>query len=66
MRSKAESDEISAVAAARRLCIGLDYVYVLLRSGKLAGHKVGRQWLVSTEAVEERLQRISSRMGSQQ
>lgn len=63
---KSGLDEISPVAAARRLGIGLDYVYVLLRSGKLAGRKVGRQWVVPTEAVAERQRRISRRMESQQ
>jgi excisionase family DNA binding protein len=58
MKQKVDTDEISVAAAARRLGVGLDFVYVLLRSGKLAGRKLGRQWLVSAEAVEERRTRL--------
>lgn len=47
--------EISAVEAARRLRVGLDYLYSLLWTGKLEGHKVGKQWRISVEAVEARL-----------
>jgi excisionase family DNA binding protein len=47
--------EISAVEAARRLGVGLDYTYSLLWTGKLLGRKDGNQWRVSVAAVEERL-----------
>jgi excisionase family DNA binding protein len=46
--------EITAVEAARRLNVGLDYLYSLLWTGKLRGHKVNRRWAVSSQAVEER------------
>jgi excisionase family DNA binding protein len=49
-----ERKELSAVEAARRLGVGLDYVYGLLWTRKLEGHKVGNQWRVSVEAVEAR------------
>lgn len=47
--------ELSAVEAARRLRVGLDYLYSLLWTGKLQGRKVGKQWRVPAEAVEARL-----------
>ena len=49
-----EKQEISAVEAARRLGVGLDYLYSLLWTRKLEGRKVGRQWRVSGDAVEAR------------
>ena len=47
--------EVSAIEAARRLGVGLDYLYSLLWTGKLKGHKIGKQWRVPVEAVEARL-----------
>lgn len=47
--------ELSAVEAARRLGVGLDYLYSLLWTGKLQGHKVGRRWRIPAEAIEARL-----------
>lgn len=47
--------EVSAVEAARRLGVGLDYLYSLLWTGKLQGRKVGRRWRIPAEAVEARL-----------
>ncbi len=38
--------EISSAETAKKLGVGLDFVYVLLRSGKLAARKSERQWLV--------------------
>lgn len=51
----AEKKELTAVEAARRLGIGLDYLYSLLWTGKLEGRKAGKQWRVPAEAVEARL-----------
>ena len=45
---------ITAVEAARRLNIGLDYLYSLLWTGKLCGKKVNGRWTVSARATEER------------
>ncbi len=56
--------EISAVEAARRLGVGLDYLYSLLWTGKLAGRKVNGSWRVSAEAVEERIRLQESRRGN--
>lgn len=49
--------EVSAIEAARRLGVGLDYLYSLLWTGKLHGRKVGKRWRVSSEAVESRVKR---------
>jgi excisionase family DNA binding protein len=47
--------KLTAVEAARRLSVGLDYLYGLLWTGKLRGQKVGRRWLIPNSAVEARL-----------
>jgi excisionase family DNA binding protein len=47
--------ELSAIEAARKLGIGLDYLYSLLWTGKIQASKVGKQWRISAEAVEARL-----------
>ena len=52
MKSKSE---ITAIEAARRLGVGLDYLYSLLWTQKLLGRKVGRRWRIPIEAVETRL-----------
>ena len=49
--------EISAVEAARRLGVGLDYVYGLLWTGRLAGRKEQNRWFVSAASVDERFKR---------
>jgi excisionase family DNA binding protein len=48
--------ELSAIEAARRLGIGLDYLYSLIWTGKLAGRKVNRQWRIPAEAVQARVE----------
>lgn len=52
-------EEVSAVEAARRLQIALDYTYRLLWAGKLAGRKVGRTWRVPVRAINERKEHLS-------
>lgn len=47
--------ELSAVQAARKLGVSLDFVYRLLMTGKLNGRKAGKQWCIPVEAVEARL-----------
>jgi excisionase family DNA binding protein len=59
----ANSEEISAIEAARRLGVGLDYLYSLLWTGKLQGRKVGKQWRVSAQAVDSRLKRSEREAG---
>lgn len=53
--SMKRENELSAIEAARKLKIGLDYLYSLLWTGKLRGRKVGKQWRIPAEAVDERL-----------
>ena len=48
-------EEISAIEAARKLGVGLDYLYGLQWVGALEARKVGKRWCVSMEAVEKRL-----------
>jgi len=52
--------EVSAIEAARRLGLGLDYLYSLLWTGKLKGRKVGKRWRIPVEAVEIRLKQQRS------
>lgn len=47
--------ELSAVQAARKLGVSLDFVYRLLMTGKLNGRKADKQWRIPVEAVEARL-----------
>jgi hypothetical protein len=49
--------DLSAIDAARRLGIDLNRLYVLLRLGRLDGHKVNGEWRVCGRAVEERLRK---------
>jgi excisionase family DNA binding protein len=50
-----EKQELSAVESARKLGVGLDYLYSLLWTGKLSGRKVGRKWRIPADAIEARL-----------
>ncbi len=50
--------ECSAVEAARRLNVGLDYLYALLWTGKLVGRKVNKRWRVSETSIAERLNKV--------
>lgn len=50
-----QAKEISAIEVARRLGVGLDYLYGLLWTGKLEARKINKQWRVSVESVEARL-----------
>jgi excisionase family DNA binding protein len=54
----AREKELSAIEAARKLGVGLDYLYSLLWTGKLQGSKVGKQWRIPVEAVEARLKTV--------
>ena len=52
-----ELNEVSAIEAARRLGVGLDYLYSLLWTRKLEGRKVGKQWRIPESAIESRLRK---------
>ena len=47
--------ELTAVEAARKLGVGLDYLYSLLWTGKLPDRKVGKRWQIPAEAVDAKL-----------
>jgi excisionase family DNA binding protein len=47
--------EISTTEAAQRLGVRLDYLSMLLRSGKIDGRKQDGRWLVSADSVAARL-----------
>jgi excisionase family DNA binding protein len=53
------TQDLGAAEAARTLGIGLDYLYGLLWTGKLPGHKVDGQWRIPAKAVEARLKKRS-------
>lgn len=55
VRQTKKPEEVSATEAARQLGLGLNYLYVLLRTGKLAARRVDGRWLVSVDAVADRL-----------
>ena len=44
---------ISDIVEEISLPYGQEYLSLLIRQGKIAGHKDGRNWLTTTEAVEE-------------
>jgi excisionase family DNA binding protein len=52
-----QGKEMTAIEAARKLGVGLDYLYGLLWTGKLEAHKVNKKWLVSADSVEARLKK---------
>ncbi len=52
--------EVGAIEAARRLEVGLDYLYGLLWTGKLAGRKVDKRWRVSVASIDARLKHLES------
>lgn len=59
-----EQDTISIVEASRRLNVEVNYVYALVRSGRLEAQKQDGGWAVSARAVQERLERLGSRNSS--
>ncbi len=55
--------EITAIEAARKLGVGLDYLYGLIWAGKLVGRKVGNRWRVSLASVESRSKALRTQHG---
>jgi|SRR3989441_13301409 len=53
---------LSATEAARRLSVGLNFLYDLIRAGKLEADKKGKRWAISTRAVDLRLARLSKNL----
>jgi len=56
--------EITPREAAQRLGIGLDSVYSLLWSGKLAARRLEGRWRILAASVEARLQAREARRGT--
>ena len=50
-------------AAARRLGLGLDYVYKQIWAGKINARKVSGRWLIPASAIEQRLREREARNG---
>ena len=53
--------ECSAIEAARRLGINLDYLYRLLLTGRIQGRKQDGRWVVTRKAVEAKLKAMWER-----
>jgi excisionase family DNA binding protein len=47
--------ELSAVETAKQLGVGIQYLYGLLRTGRLKAKKVDKCWRISADAVAARL-----------
>jgi excisionase family DNA binding protein len=58
-----KAPEVNAVEAARKLGVGLDYVYSLLWTGKLAGEKIAGRWRIPMSAIEARIAAQRGRNG---
>jgi excisionase family DNA binding protein len=58
MPNNHNNNSLSVSQTARRLGFTLKYVYDLIHSGRIEARKVGRQWRVSKEAVEQRAKTI--------
>jgi len=54
---------ITARDAAAKLGFSINYVYSSLWSGKLPGKKIDGKWMVSLQAVEDRLDRMAAARG---
>ena len=50
---EAYGDVVTAEEAADMLRIGMNRVYVLLKSGELKAYREGRVWRISRKAIEE-------------
>lgn len=50
-------------AAARRLGLGLDYLYKQIWAGKLPARKVNGRWRIPLAAIEQRVKEREARNG---
>jgi DNA (cytosine-5)-methyltransferase 1 len=48
-----EHEYISGAEAAQRLGFSADYVRRLIRTGKMDGQKIGRNWIVNIEELKK-------------
>ncbi len=58
-----EERYLTPIAAARRLGLGLDYLYKLMWAGKLPARKVNGRWRIPAAAIEQRLKEREARNG---
>jgi excisionase family DNA binding protein len=57
-------DTMTANEAAMELGVELNYLYNLVRTGRLKAQKQDGEWVVSAQAVDARLERLSARNSS--
>jgi len=57
--------EISPTETARRLKVGLDYVYKMIAAAQLPARKVNGRWRVLRQAVEARKKRLAENAENQ-
>ena len=55
LRKKSMTNTLTPAEAARKLGLGLDYIYLLIWSGKLLAIKEDGRWLIPLAAIEQRL-----------
>jgi excisionase family DNA binding protein len=60
---KTKQTELTAIEAARKLGVGLDYLYGLVWTGKVLGRKEGKRWRISHASVEARLNELRGQRG---
>jgi len=58
--AKHKEQTLSVAETAKLLNVELNYAYALVRSGRLEARKSDRQWSVSADAVNERLERLAA------
>jgi excisionase family DNA binding protein len=58
-----EKSDMTAVEAARVLGVGLDYLYGLIWTGKIAATKVRNRWRVPVQSVDARLRALKAKNG---
>jgi excisionase family DNA binding protein len=51
---------LTAVQAARLLRVSLNWVYILIATGKLAGTRVDGRWQVESASVQARLAELAA------
>ena len=54
-------DKMTANEAAKELGVELNYLYNLVRTGRLEAEKQDGEWAISAQAVRERINRRASR-----
>ena len=60
---KTKQTELTAIEAARKLGVGLDYLYGLVWTGKVLGRKEGKRWRIPLVSVEARLNELRGQRG---